>query len=101
MDRQGSAGVERGQIVFRQFTMDRMEHISILFADIVGFTKMSSNKTAEQLLKLLNELFGEFDHLTAKNNCEKISTLGERSMYDFTRLNRAVNDQYFILIKIM
>ncbi|XP_067944731.1 adenylate cyclase type 9-like isoform X2 [Watersipora subatra] len=76
-ERSGPEGVERGQIVFRQFTMDRMENVSILFADIVGFTKMSSNKTAEQLLKLLNELFGEFDHLSDKNNCEKISTLGD------------------------
>jgi len=54
--------------------MDRMSDVSILFADIVGFTKMSSNKSAEQLL---NDLFGRFDDLCAKNNCEKISTLGK------------------------
>ena len=58
--------------------MDRMENVSILCADIVGFTKMSSNKTAETLVKLLNDLFGRFDELCSKNGCEKISTLGER-----------------------
>ena len=56
--------------------MDRMDDVSILFADIVGFTKMSSNKTAEQLVKLLNDLFGRFDVLCEINSCEKISTLG-------------------------
>ena len=62
---------------FRPFRMHRMENVSILFADIVGFTKMSSNKSAEQLVGLLNDLFGRFDRLTEINNCEKISTLGD------------------------
>ena len=57
--------------------MHRMENVSILFADIVGFTKMSSNKTAHQLVGLLNDLFGRFDFLCQKNGCEKISTLGD------------------------
>lgn len=67
----------KGQMVFRPFQMHRMENVSILFADIVGFTKMSSNKSAEQLVRLLNDLFGRFDRLTEINNCEKISTLGD------------------------
>lgn len=68
----------KGQMVrFRPFRMHRMENVSILFADIVGFTKMSSNKSAEQLVRLLNDLFGRFDRLTEINNCEKISTLGD------------------------
>ena len=68
---------KKGQMVFRPFQMHRMENVSILFADIVGFTKMSSNKSAEQLVRLLNDLFGRFDRLTEVNNCEKISTLGD------------------------
>lgn len=67
----------KGQMVFRPFQMHRMENVSILFADIVGFTNMSSNKSAEQLVRLLNDLFGRFDRLTDINNCEKISTLGD------------------------
>ena len=39
--------------IFRPFNMNAMENVSILFADIVGFTKMSSNKTASQLVGLL------------------------------------------------
>lgn len=38
---------------------------SIVFADIVGFTKLSSGCTAQELIKILNELFGKFDSLAA------------------------------------
>ncbi|CAG0916025.1 unnamed protein product [Notodromas monacha] len=64
-------------IAFRPFNMTNMTNVSILFADIVGFTKMSSNKTAEQLVDLLNDLFGRFDKLCATSGCEKIATLGD------------------------
>lgn len=63
--------------LFRPFNMNKMENVSILFADIVGFTKMSSNKTAEQLVDLLNDLFGRFDANCEQHGCEKISTLGD------------------------
>ncbi|XP_040564772.1 adenylate cyclase type 9 isoform X2 [Lepeophtheirus salmonis] len=63
--------------IFRPFNMNAMENVSILFADIVGFTKMSSNKTASQLVGLLNDLFGRFDDLCTATCCEKISTLGD------------------------
>jgi len=54
----------------------RMDNVSILYADIVGFTQMSANKTAAELVGLLNDLFGRFDKLCEVTNCEKISTLG-------------------------
>ncbi|XP_028978155.2 adenylate cyclase type 9 isoform X2 [Esox lucius] len=69
--------IPRGQIIFRPFNMTRMEPVSILFADIVGFTKMSANKSAHALVGLLNDLFGRFDRLCELTRCEKISTLGD------------------------
>ncbi|XP_059399702.1 adenylate cyclase type 9-like isoform X2 [Carassius carassius] len=69
--------IPRGQIIFRPFNMKRMEPVSILFADIVGFTKMSANKSAPALVGLLNDLFGRFDRLCESTHCEKISTLGD------------------------
>ena len=63
--------------IFRPFNMNAMENVSILFADIVGFTRMSSNKSATQLVGLLNDLFGRFDRMCSECNCEKISTLGD------------------------
>lgn len=62
---------------FRPFTMNMMSDVSILFADIAGFTKMSSNKSADELVNLLNDLFGRFDYLCGRCNLEKISTLGK------------------------
>lgn len=57
--------------------MSRMENVSILFADIVGFTKISSTKSAEELVDILNKLFQKFDNLCKENHCEKIATLGD------------------------
>ncbi|XP_078274124.1 adenylate cyclase type 9 [Rhinoraja longicauda] len=69
--------IQRAHLIFRPFTMQRMEPVSILFADIVGFTKMSANKSAHLLVGLLNDLFGRFDRLCEGTGCEKISTLGD------------------------
>ncbi|CAM2707700.1 unnamed protein product, partial [Rotaria socialis] len=49
--------------IFRPLHIERMENLSILFADIVGFTHMSSNKSASQLVSLLSDLYGRFDDL--------------------------------------
>ena len=38
---------------------------SILFADIVGFTRLSSGCSAQELVVMLNQLFGRFDQLAA------------------------------------
>lgn len=54
-----------------------VSEISILFADIVGFTSMSAKKTAEELVFLLNDLYARFDKLCEQAGCEKISTLGD------------------------
>ncbi|CAH6997358.1 Adcy1 [Phodopus roborovskii] len=51
--------------------------MSILFADIVGFTGLASQCTAQELVKLLNELFGKFDELATENHCRRIKILGD------------------------
>ncbi|XP_045070585.1 adenylate cyclase type 9-like [Coregonus clupeaformis] len=76
-NKRNKTSIPRGQIIFRPFNMKRMEPVSILFADIVGFTKMSANKSAHALVGLLNDLFGRFDRLCELTCCEKISTLGD------------------------
>ncbi|KAJ3595258.1 hypothetical protein NHX12_004562 [Muraenolepis orangiensis] len=50
---------------------------TILFADIVGFTSLASQCTAQELVKLLNELFGKFDELATENHCRRIKILGD------------------------
>lgn len=41
---------------------------SILYADIVGFTAISSTYSAQDLVAILNELFARFDRLSEVNN---------------------------------
>lgn len=47
--------------IFRKLYLDSYDNVSILFADIVNFTKISSNCSAQLLVETLNELFGRFD----------------------------------------
>jgi adenylate cyclase 1 len=47
------------------------------FADIVGFTVLASQCTAQELVRLLNELFGRFDQLASDNHCLRIKILGD------------------------
>lgn len=75
--RKKKPSLQKNPIVFRPFKMQQIEPVSILFADIVGFTKMSANKSAHALVGLLNDLFGRFDRLCEDTKCEKISTLGD------------------------
>lgn len=75
--RHSTPGASDIKSLFRPFNMSSMDNVSILFADIVGFTKMSSNKGAEELVNILNDLFEKFDELCQNHGCEKISTLGD------------------------
>lgn len=56
---------------------DSHEDASILFADIVGFTAMSSNMSPVDLVKVLNDLFTRFDHLVAVYGLNKVKTIGD------------------------
>lgn len=59
------------------FTVRSVDNVSILFADIVGFTQLSSNMQAGELVGILNEIFSQFDDLVTQHHCEKVSTLGD------------------------
>ncbi|XP_076330017.1 adenylate cyclase type 1-like [Tachypleus tridentatus] len=62
---------------FHKIYIQRHENVSILFADIVGFTVLASQCTAQELVRLLNELFGRFDQLANENHCLRIKILGD------------------------
>ncbi|WCL50889.1 adenylate/guanylate cyclase domain-containing protein [Leptospira sp. GIMC2001] len=57
-----------------------LDNVSILFADIVGFTKISETLTPENLVEILNRIFIEFDSITERNGLEKIKTIGDAYM---------------------
>ncbi len=59
---------------------DEFDDVSILFADIEGFTARASNQSAEQIVGMLNRVFSEFDKLAEKYGLEKIKTIGDAYM---------------------
>ena len=54
--------------------------VTILFSDLVGFTKIASQKTATELVRLLNDLFSRFDIRAENIGLEKIKTIGDAYM---------------------
>ena len=59
---------------------DHFTDVTVLFADIVGFTQLSTSLTAAQLVNLLNNIFSAFDQLVEKYDLEKIKTIGDAYM---------------------
>lgn len=56
---------------------DRYSDVSIMFADVVGFTPLSAKMQPIQLVELLNEVFSYFDSLVEEYGLEKIKTIGD------------------------
>ena len=59
---------------------DSFPDVTVLFADIVGFTKLSEGMSPERLVALLNEVFTLFDGIADHRGLEKIKTMGDAYM---------------------
>ena len=59
---------------------DYYNSVSVLFADIVGFTKLSAVTPASEILGILNTIFSRFDALSQQYGVEKIKTIGDAYM---------------------
>ena len=59
---------------------DHFEEVSVIFADLVGFTEFAANRPPKKLLELLNKIFSRFDKLAQHHNLEKIKTIGDAYM---------------------
>jgi len=57
--------------------VDSFSNVSVLFADIVGFTKFSQTVSGELLVDVLNEIFNLFDGISDQWGMEKIKTIGD------------------------
>jgi guanylate cyclase len=53
------------------------ESVSVLFADVVGFTQFAGNTAASDLIVTLNQLFSIFDRIASRHGLEKIKTSGD------------------------
>lgn len=56
---------------------EQIDQVTVIFTDLVGFTKTSSSMEPPEVLLLLNEVFSEFDHITEKYNVYKVETIGD------------------------
>jgi len=63
-----------------QIIAEDFAEVSVLFADIVGFTQLSSSMPPITLLNLLNQIFSIFDELCEHHQLEKIKTIGDAYM---------------------
>jgi class 3 adenylate cyclase len=59
---------------------DSFTDVTVLFADIVGFTQMASQVSAIELVDMLNNVFSAFDRLAERHGLEKIKTVGDAYM---------------------
>ena len=59
---------------------DRFDEVTILFADIVDFTRLSAGADPREVVTMLNNIFSDFDTLALKHGLEKIKTIGDAYM---------------------
>jgi adenylate cyclase len=59
---------------------DHFEDATIIFTDVVGFTKITARMRPFEIVACLNRLFSEFDRLVDDVGCEKIKTIGDSYM---------------------
>ena len=59
---------------------DRFESVTVLFADVVGFTAQTTAMQAENVVARLNSVFSDFDARTQEHGLEKIKTIGDAYM---------------------
>lgn len=65
---------------FSEIIADSFPEVTVLFADIVGFTKFSEGVSPQSLVEVLNEIFSHFDNIADHRGLEKIKTIGDAYM---------------------
>jgi adenylate cyclase len=61
-------------------TADHFDDTTVIFADVVGFGKITARMKAYEIVACLNQLFSEFDKLAEDAGIEKIKTIGDNYM---------------------
>jgi class 3 adenylate cyclase len=63
-----------------QDVADSYPDVTVLFADIVEFTRLAARMAPQDVIRLLNDFFSRFDELAARYGLEKIKTVGDAYM---------------------
>ncbi|XP_032880764.1 adenylate cyclase type 5 isoform X2 [Amblyraja radiata] len=77
MEMKADINAKQEVMMFHKIYIQKHDNVSILFADIEGFTSLASQCMAQELVMTLNELFARFDKLAAENHCLRIKILGD------------------------
>ena len=64
----------------KQTIADGFADVTVMFADIVNFTKVAEGLSPQQVFAMLNRIFSSFDELAEKYGMEKIKTIGDAYM---------------------
>ncbi len=64
----------------QRIIVDYFSEVTVMFSDIVGYTKMSTALPEDELIKLLHSIYSSFDELTFRHGLEKIKTIGDSYM---------------------
>jgi class 3 adenylate cyclase/CheY-like chemotaxis protein len=56
---------------------DHFDDVTVMFADLVGFTSLAAERPASDVVALLDDVFTRFDRLTISHGLEKIKTIGD------------------------
>jgi class 3 adenylate cyclase len=59
---------------------DRHPEVTVLFADLAGFTPWAAQHSPEEVIAFLEQIFSRFDRLVAASGAEKIKTIGDAYM---------------------
>ena len=59
---------------------DGFADVSVMFADVVDFTRLAEELTPNQVVTFLDEVFTRFDQLTERHGLDKIKTIGDAYM---------------------
>ena len=71
-----AARLKQGEAVIA----DRFPEVTVLFADLVDFTRRSDRSTPERVVQVLDDLFSALDRLAERHGLEKIKTIGDAYM---------------------
>lgn len=63
-----------------QTVADNFTDVTLLFADIVGFTRLAEKLSPHEVVQLLNQVFSQFDKVVERHGLEKIKTIGDEYM---------------------
>jgi len=64
----------------KRIIADRYEEVTVLFTDIVGFTKLCNHMNAVETVMMMNEMFSVFDDICEDRQLHKVETIGDSYM---------------------